>query len=226
MSNVSSRRVAAIGASAAMLGAVIAAGVGGGVANATPTFVDPACKVANQRYVEYGADQPTFSVNKNVEGDGVVVAGGKVTYTTVVAATKFPLGLVSITDIHPAGFTLEKAEVQAYRIPGMKQKWSDETAHALLGENSVTFKGPIGNWSLAGQTVTLRTTYKVPSDVVAGAELDSGTKFVPSQNGVQVFDPMNVCVQVGEKPASGSLGSFDLGSLAGVSSSIFGSLGS
>lgn len=212
-----------------MLAAVVATGLGAGVASAAPTFSDPACKTSNTAFVEFGAGQATFNVNKKVDGDGEVLANGKVVYTTVVAATKFPLGLESITDIHPAGFILEKAEVQAYRVPGMKQKWSDETARALVGENTVTFKSPMGNWNVAGQTVTLRTTYKVPSDVVAGSEFNSGVKFVPSQTGVQVFDPMNVCVQVGEKKGgSGSLGSLGgpFGSLMGGSSEMFGSLGS
>lgn len=223
------RKAIALSSSAAMLTVGLAVGLGAGVASADAPFANPACKLANSKSVDLGVVAPTFNVTKSVDGAGEVAPDGLVTYTTVVS-TGFALvsGLESMTDVHPAGFTLQKAEVEAYHVLSLAQKSEDVTNTAIHNGNSVTFKAGTSGWTTFGQTVTLRTTYKAPSAATVGEEFNSGMAFDPQVYGAQSFDPIDVCVKIRQKDlvesATGSLDGLGFGSVNTGSATITGSV--
>lgn len=166
----------------------------------------------------------TYTISQEVVGSSEVAPGGTVKYLTKVSSNSAVGGLIrQITDHHPAGFSLVKAELDYSNAVGQRNT-SDETAGAEKNATANTVKVSGAGWTtatpLGGGYVGLITTYKVPDSAVPGEKLESGAdislqKLLDQRH--EAFNPSGVCVTVREKNAietvTGSLDSNGLGSV-------------
>lgn len=214
-----SRRLAAAGAAAALSLT--------GIAVVSPAVAMAAeCSTSASRTFEDTLID--YTISQEVVGSAEVAPGGNVTYLTKVSSDSAVGGLItSITDHHPAGFTLVKAELDASDALGNRFT-SDETAGAVKNASAGTVTVSGAGWTTAttigGGYVGLYTTYTVPESAVPGETLASGAditlkKIIGERN--EAFDPSGVCVTVREKnpveEVTGSLGDLGFGSAAGDS---------
>ncbi|MDN5757465.1 MAG: DUF11 domain-containing protein [Tomitella sp.] len=211
MSRKSLQRVAAAGASAALIATGMTAALGSGVAGAA----EPAtCGTANT-VTEYGSPGLVgLSLSKSVD-KAEVAPGGTVTYTIQVSSAKgVPPVLSTIRDYYPDGLKFVGAKVNGKTV--------DPVVDSNL--NMVTQSG---KWLIQSKP-TLEATYKVSEDLHPGTVLDSGAAMYPDMWGWQQWNPMGVCVTVREKnpveQAQGSLEGLGLGSVNSGSGQVFGSV--
>ena len=207
------RRLIALSAAALMAvtgltTGVATAGAQTGTANCAPS-----------RTVEHdwlGVLGTTYSVNKEVVGDGTAAPGGTVTFRTTVTGAGALIN--RIQDFHPEGFELVRARHSVWYLLG-GQQWSTVTDRVSRDStnNSVTLTS--GGWTTAGNAqVTLETTYRVPRNVSPGDVLNTGAAFrvMGVANGNRVNNPIDVCVTIREPNAvesfTGSLDGLGLGS--------------
>lgn len=212
-----SRRIAAAGATAALSLT--------GVAVVVPAVATAAeCSTTGSRTFEDTGI--TYTISQEIVGSSEVAPGGTVKYLTKVSSNSAFGGVIrQITDHHPAGFSLVKAEIDYSNAVG-KRNTSDETAGAEKNATANTIKVSGAGWTtattLGGGYVGLITTYKVPDSAVPGEKLPSGAdislqRMLDQRH--EAFDPSGVCVTVREKNAienvTGSLDSAGLGSATG-----------
>lgn len=213
-----SRRLAAATAAAALSVT--------GVAVLSPAVATAAeCSADSSRtFVDTGID---YTITQEVVGSAEVAPGGTVTYRTKVTSDDaFGGTIAQITDHHPAGFTLIKAEVDAGYLVGPR-KVVDETDAAIKNTvaSTVRVTGGITGWTTSttyGGYVALSTTYRVPESAEPGEKLASGTDITLNKVGSdrhETFDPSGVCVTIREKNAvetvTGLLDGAGLGSATG-----------
>lgn len=157
----------------------------------------------------------SYSVHKEIVGDGTVAPGGQVTFRTKVSGAG---GLVaSITDYHPAGFELVGARENVWWLVG-GQKWADVTGNVTKDAAANSVKNSGSGWTTAGgATATLETTYKVPADAKPGTVLNTGAATSVTAVGSIDANPINTCVTIREPNAvesvTGSLDGLGLGSV-------------
>lgn len=212
-----SRRIAAAGATAALSLT--------GVAVVVPAVATAAeCSTTGSR--TFSDTGITYTISQEVVGASEVAPGGTVKYLTRVSSNSIVGGLISqITDHHPAGFSLVKAEIDYSNAIGQRNT-SDETAGAQKDATANTVKVSGGGWTtattLGGGYVGLITTYTVPESAVPGERLESGAditlqRLIGPKH--EAFDPSGACVTIREKNAvenvTGSLDSAGLGSATG-----------
>lgn len=210
----SRRRLIALSAAALMA----VTGLTTGVATASAQASTENC--VTSRTVDHswaGVLGTTYSVNKEVVGDGTAAPGGEVTFRTTVTGAGAMIN--RIQDFHPEGFELVRARHSVWYLLG-GQQWSTVTDRVSRDStnNSVTLTS--GGWTTAGNAqVTLETTYRVPRNVSPGDVLNTGAAFrvMGVANGNRVNNPIDVCVTIREPNAAeqftGSLDGLGLGSL-------------
>ncbi|MGW8591822.1 hypothetical protein ACWGLC_08980 [Dietzia sp. NPDC055877] len=208
------RKTVALGAAALMA----LSGLTTGVATASAQPNTENC--VTSRTVDHdwlGVLGTTYSVNKEVVGDGTAAPGGEVTFRTTVTGAGALIN--RIQDFHPEGFELVSARHSVWYLLG-GQKWTTVTNDVSRNStnNSVTLTS--SGWTTAGNArVTLETTYRVPRDASAGNVFNTGAAFrvAAVANGNRVDNPIDVCVTIREpnavEAATGSLNDLGLGSV-------------
>lgn len=201
------RKAVAVGAAALMA----LSGLAVGTATASAQTNTENC--VTSRTVDHdwlGVLGTTYSVNKEVVGDGTAVPGGEVTFRTTVTGAGALINRVQ--DFHPEGFELVHARHSVWYLLG-GQQWSTVTDDVSRNStnNSVTLTS--SGWTTAGNArVTLETTYRVPRDASPGDILNTGTAFRVAgvSSGNRVDNPIDVCVTIREPNAAESVtGSLD-----------------
>ncbi len=214
----------AAGVSAALIAAGMSAAVGSGVASA---YDAETCSTSAERhYDNLGSFGTKYYISKEIVGDGTVSPDGTVSFLIKSWGAGALIG--ALRDFHPAGFILEKAEVNVNWVLG-GQKWEDATARAVSEGDSVSVSG--AGWTTSGgATAALRTTYKAPGDLEPGTKIDAGGAGfdVMLAGGDHDWEDMNLCVTVRDKNVgehvSGSLEDAGFGSVNTASANAFGSL--
>ena len=212
-----SRRIVAAGAAAAL-------SLTGAAISGTAVAAAAECSTTGSRtFQDTGI---TYTISQEIVGSSEVAPGGTVKYLTKVSSNSALGGVIrQITDHHPAGFSLVKAEIDYSNAVG-KRNTSDETAGAEKDASANTIKVSGAGWTtattLGGGYVGLITTYKVADSAVPGEKLKSGADISLQRMFDQrheAFDPSGVCVTVREKNAienvTGSLDNAGLGSATG-----------
>ncbi|MGF7120126.1 hypothetical protein [Rhodococcus sp. AG1013] len=216
MNRTTLRRVAAAGASAAMIATGMTVSLGAGTAAAQ----ESAC-------------QPT----KNFNSDGIVVEqtadkaevapGGTVTYQTKVSRGSGIWMLKEIGQFHDPALTLDSSKLNVWYLAG-GQKWGATHLNNDPAKNLYWESG--SGWDMTGGNyAVLEMTYRVSDDAQAGSELVSGVQAKPlGWSTSQEWPTTGACVKVRAKnpveSANGSLDSAGLGSVSTASTSMFGSL--
>ncbi|WP_182346757.1 hypothetical protein [Tomitella gaofuii] len=224
MSRKTLTRIAAAGASAALIATGMSVAVGTGVASA---YDAETCTTSAQReYSNAGSLGTHYYLSKEIVGDGTVAPDGTITF--LIKGWGASAMINELTDYHPAGFELVKAELNVSWVLG-GQGWEDATARAVKSGNSVSVEG--AGWTTAsGATAAIRTTYKAPSNLEPGTRIDvGGAGFnVMLAGGNHQWEDMNLCATVRAKnvgeQVSGSLDNAGLGSVNTASANAFGSL--
>ncbi|MGX1858010.1 hypothetical protein ACWIFB_11390 [Dietzia sp. NPDC055340] len=196
------KRVAATGATAALLAAGMGIAAGTGVANADTAAT---CGVSNTKTELGAAGIVGISLTKTAN-KAEVQPGGTVTYKVEVAkAQGVPPVLSAMRDIYPEGLTFVSAKVNGKPVDPVV----DASARTVTQS---------GKW-IIGNKPTLEVTYKASDDLKPGTVLNSGAAMYPDIWGWQTWDPIDVCVKIREKnpveAVTGSLDSAGLGSATG-----------
>ncbi|QDQ98090.1 hypothetical protein [Tomitella fengzijianii] len=224
MSRRTFTRIAAAGASAALIATGMSVAMGTGVASA---YDAETCATSAQRsYDNFGSFGTDYYLSKEILNDGVVAPDGTVTF--LIKSWGAGALISELRDFHPEGFELEKAEINVSWVLG-GQGWEDATARAVESGNRVSVRG--AGWTTAGgATAALRTTYRAPSDLEPGTKVDAGGAGfnVVLAGGDHDWTDLNLCATVRAKNAgeqvSGSLDNAGLGSVNTASANAFGSL--
>lgn len=196
------RRVAATGASAALIATGMSIAAGTGIASADTAET---CGTSNTK-TQYGtAGLVGISLTKTAD-KAEVQPGGTVTYTIQVAPAKGTAPVLStMRDIYPEGLTFVDAKVNGKAVDPVV----DANARTVTES---------GKWVVGGKP-TLEVTYKVSDNLEPGTVLNSGAAMYPDFWGWQTWDPIDVCVKIREKnpveAVTGSLDSAGLGSATG-----------
>lgn len=215
------KRMIALGAAALMAFSGLA--VGTATSGAAVAAAAECSTTGSRTFQDTGI---TYTISQEVVGPSEVAPGGTVKYLTKVSSNSAVGGLIrQITDHHPAGFSLVKAELDYSNAVGQRNT-SDETAGAEKNATANTVKVSGAGWTtatpLGGGYVGLITTYKVPDSAVPGEKLESGAdislqRLLDQRH--EAFNPSGVCVTIREKNAienvTGSLDSAGLGSATG-----------
>ena len=196
------KRVAATGATAALLAAGMGIAAGTGVANADTAAT---CGVSNTKTELGAAGIVGISLTKTAN-KAEVQPGGTVTYKIQVAPAKGAAPVLStMRDIYPDGLTFVDAKVNGKAVDPVV----DANARTVTQS---------GKWTV-GSKPTLEVTYRVSDNVEPGTVLNSGAAMYPDIWGWQTWDPIDVCVKIREKnpveAVTGSLDSAGLGSATG-----------
>lgn len=198
---------------ASLLAGATILGVGAPAASAA----DSTANCGTSKSVTYEPLAATYTLTKEVAGNGTVAPGGQVTFRTTVSGPGALLAY-KLTDFHPAGFTLVSARTNVFYLVG-GNKWADATnaVQKNTTDNSVSVSNSLG-WSLAlgNANAIFETTYKVPDDATPGTKLNTG---LSAQIGAETTtaNPIDTCVTIREpnavENATGSLDDAGLGSV-------------
>lgn len=214
----------AAGAGAALIATGMSVAAGTGVAGA---YDAETCSTSAERhYANAGSLGTKYYISKEVVGDGTVAPDGTVSF--LIKSWGAGALIDELRDFHPAGFTLEKAEINVKWVLG-GQEWEDATARAVSEGDTVSVRSA-GWTTAAGATAALRTTYKAPGDLEPGTKIDAGGAGfdVRLAGGDHDWEDMDLCATVRDKNVgehvSGSLEDAGFGSVNTAGANAFGSL--
>ncbi len=203
------KRVAAAGASAALLATGMTVAAGAGVAGAQEGDCKPTMSLtgAEGLVVEQTADEAT------------VAPGGTVTYQTKVSRSGVNVWMLKeIGDFHDPALTLDTSRLNVWKVAG-GQSWGETHLQNDPAKNLYWESG--SGWDMTGGNYAiLETTYKVSEDAEVGKRLDSGVQAKPvGWSTSQEWPNRGACVEVREKnpveSVTGSLDGAGLGSVTG-----------
>lgn len=200
------KRVAAAGASAALLATGMTVVAGAGVAGALEAECKPIMNLTSDGIViEQTADKSS------------VAPGGTVTYQTKVSKSGGAWTLLGqIGDFHDPALTLEASRLN---VDSAGQKWVGTNLQNDPAKNLYWESG--AGWNvLSGHYAILETTYKVSESAEVGKKLVSGVQAKPTVfQTSQEWPERGACVEIREKNpvenVTGSLDSAGLGSATG-----------
>lgn len=214
------RKTAAAGLGTALIGSVLAVGLGAGVASAAPAAnCKPAATVSSKQ------TGTRYSMTKEVVG-GAVAPGGEVTFVNTYSGAGAIMN--EMRDYAPAGFTLVKAETGG-KLFGLINIKDDVTDRVGSVPNAPVVRG---TWSTgANSQFVFKTTYRAPEDLTPGTKIyaGGGGMNIVLVGGNHSWNPIeDLCMSVREKgfneAIGGSLEGAGLGSMNTASANAFGSL--
>lgn len=203
------KRVAATGATAALLATGMTVAAGAGVAGAQEADCKPQMNLTGSSglVIEQKADKSS------------VAPGGTVTYQTKVSRSGVNIWMLGeIGDFHDPALTLEGSRLNVFQVIG-GQTWGATHLQNDPAKNLYWEKG--SGWDMTGGNyVILETTYKVSEGAEVGKQLISGVQAKPvGWQTSQEWPDRGACVEIREKNpvenVTGSLDSAGLGSATG-----------
>ncbi|WP_182357736.1 hypothetical protein [Tomitella gaofuii] len=217
MSRKTLTRIAAAGASAALIATGMSVAVGTGVAsadssscNATESFKGG--EITAQQTVSPAAAYP----------------GQVVTYTTRISRASGGWNLKEIGIAAPEGFVLQDgARVNVWTL-GPGQTWYDANLRSDSDKNLYWERTDV-TWDMnSSHYVELKTTFKVPADAEVGSTQQAGVQARPVGWDSQEWLDKGACLKIRDKniveSGQGSLEKLGFGSVNSGSSQVFGSL--